>query len=97
MLLNWNPIGLLYRGITAGLSKLGIEVPDKFTSLGNAIVDGLIGGLTSKLAALKDKGTGIASSVKGWFAGVLDINSPSRVFAQLGGHTVDGLNVGLDA
>lgn len=97
LLLNWNPIGLLYRGITAGLSKLGVEVPDKFTSLGSAIVDGLIGGLTGKLAALKDKVVGMASDVKGWFADVLDINSPSRVFAQLGGHTVDGLNVGLDA
>ncbi|ABE58730.1 phage tail tape measure protein [Chromohalobacter israelensis] len=97
LLLNWNPIGLLYRGITAGLSKLGVEVPGKFTSLGSAIVDGLIGGLTGKLAALKDKVVGMASDVKGWFADVLDINSPSRVFAQLGGHTVDGLNVGLDA
>jgi TP901 family phage tail tape measure protein len=97
LLLNWNPIGLLYRGITAGLSKLGVEVPDKFTSLGSAIVDGLIGGLTGKLAALKDKVVGMASDVKGWFADVLDINSPSRVFAQLGGYTVDGLNVGLDA
>jgi len=39
----------------------------------------------------------MASDVKGWFADVLDINSPSRVFAQLGGDTVDGLNAGLDA
>ncbi|MCI0508620.1 TP901 family phage tail tape measure protein [Chromohalobacter marismortui] len=97
LLLNWNPIGLLYRGITAGLAKLGIEIPAKFTSLGSAIVDGLIGGLTGKLAALKDKVVGMASDVKGWFAGVLDINSPSRVFARFGGYTVDGLNVGLDA
>lgn len=97
LLLNWNPIGLLYRGITAGLSAMGIEIPAKFSSLGSAIVDGLIGGLTGKLAALKDKVVGMASDVKGWFAGVLDINSPSRVFAQLGGYTVDGLNQGLDA
>lgn len=97
LLLNWNPIGLLYRGITAGLSKLGIEVPAKFTSLGSAIVDGLIGGLTGKFAVLKDKVVGMASDVKGWFADVLDINSPSRVFARFGGYTVDGLNQGLDA
>ena len=40
---------------------------------------------------------GIAGNVRSWFADVLDINSPSRVFTQLGGYTVDGLNQGLDA
>lgn len=96
LLLDWNPIGLLYRGITAALEKLGVEIPDKFKSLGGFIVDGLIGGLTGKIAALKDKVSSIAGDVKGWFADKLGIHSPSRVFAQLGGYTVDGLNAGLD-
>lgn len=61
------------------------------------MVDGLIGGLTGKLGALRDRVTGMAGNVRGWFADVLDINSPSRVFTQLGGYTVDGLNRGLDA
>ena len=39
----------------------------------------------------------MAGNVRSWFADVLDINSPSRVFTQLGGYTVDGLNQGLDA
>jgi len=96
LLLNWSPLGLLYRGITAALDKLGVDIPDKFRSLGGFIVDGLIGGLTSKIAALKEKVTSIAGDVKGWFADKLGIHSPSRVFAQLGGYTVDGLNQGLD-
>lgn len=96
LLMNWSPFGLIYRAITAALEKLGVEIPDKFKSLGGFIVDGLIGGLTGKLGALKEKVSDIASDVKGWFAEKLGIHSPSRVFAQLGGYTVDGLNVGLD-
>lgn len=97
LLLNWNPIALIYRAITAGLSAMGVEIPANFKTLGSAIVDGLIGGLAGKLAALKDKVVGIASSVASWFKDKLDINSPSRVFKAYGGYTVDGLNVGLDA
>ncbi|MCT8467005.1 phage tail tape measure protein [Chromohalobacter canadensis] len=95
LLANWSPIGLLYRGITAALEKLGVDIPDKFKSLGGFIVDGLIGGLTGKLGQLKDKVVGMAGSVKNWFADVLGINSPSRVFAEFGGWTVEGLISGL--
>ncbi|MBZ5876001.1 phage tail tape measure protein [Chromohalobacter israelensis] len=97
LLLNWSPLGLLYRGITAALSALGVEVPAKFQNLGSAIVDGLIGGIGAKMGQLKDKVVGIADSVGGWFKDKLGINSPSRVFAQFGGYTIDGLNQGLDA
>ncbi|WP_447042545.1 phage tail tape measure protein [Vreelandella sp. H-I2] len=97
LLINWSPLGLLYRGITTALSALGVEIPERFSSLGSAMVEGLIGGLTGKLSALRDRVTGMAGNVRGWFADVLDINSPSRVFTQLGGYTVDGLNRGLDA
>lgn len=97
LLMNWSPLGLLYRGITSALSTLGVEIPSQFSSLGSAIVDGIIGGLTGKLGELRESVVGMAGNVRGWFANVLDINSPSRVFTQLGGYTVDGLNKGLDA
>jgi len=97
LLMNWSPLGMLYRGITTALSALGVEIPEQFRSLGSAIVDGLMSGLTGKLADLRDRVMGIAGNVRSWFADVLDINSPSRVFTQLGGYTVDGLNQGLDA
>ncbi|SPJ35241.1 phage tail tape measure protein [Kushneria phyllosphaerae] len=96
LLLDWSPLGLLQRGITSALSALGIEVPDQFKSLGGTIIDGLIGGLFGKLGELKNSVVGIADSVTGWFKDKLDIHSPSRVFAALGGHTVDGLTLGLE-
>ncbi|WP_052719387.1 phage tail tape measure protein [Halomonas sp. HG01] len=97
LLLDWSPIGLIWRGVTAGLDALGVEIPEKFGSLGSAMIDGMIDGLTGKIGELRDRITGIAGNVRDWFADKLDINSPSRVFAQLGGYTVDGLNAGLDA
>ncbi|WP_445620651.1 phage tail tape measure protein [Kushneria sp. Sum13] len=96
LILDWSPLGLLQRGITSALSALGIEVPEQFKSLGGTIIDGLIGGLFGKLGELKNSVVGIADSVTGWFKDKLDIHSPSRVFAALGGHTVDGLTLGLD-
>ncbi|UBR49178.1 phage tail tape measure protein [Halomonas sp. FeN2] len=97
LLMNWSPLGLLYQGITTALSALGVQIPEQFSSLGSAIVDGMIGGLTGKLGELRESITGMAGSVRNWFANVLGINSPSRVFAQLGGFTVDGLISGLSS
>lgn len=97
LLANWSPLGLLYRGITTALTALGVEIPEQFRSLGSAIVDGLMSGLSGKLGELRESVVGMAGNVRSWFANVLDINSPSRVFTQLGGYTVDGLNQGLDA
>lgn len=97
LLANWSPLGLLYRGITTALTALGVEIPEQFRSLGSAIVDGLMSGLSGKLGELRESVVGMAGNVRSWFANVLDINSPSRVFTQLGGYTVDGLNKGLDA
>jgi len=97
LLINWSPLGLLYQGITNALSALGVQIPEQFSSLGSAIVDGMIGGLTGKLGELRERITGMAGSVRNWFANVLGINSPSRVFAQLGGFTVDGLISGLSS
>lgn len=97
LLYNWSPLGLLYSGITRALSTLGVEIPEQFTTLGSAIVDGLIGGLTGKFSELRDRVTSMAGNVRSWFANVLGINSPSRVFIQLGGDTVDGLINGLSS
>lgn len=53
-------------------------------------------GIDAKWQALKDKVGSLTDGVTGWFRDALGINSPSRVFAEYGGFTVDGFNVGLD-
>lgn len=97
LLANWSPIGLIYRGVTAGLEAMGIEVPAKFSTLGGAIIDGLVGGITGGLSRLGDAIVGMGESIKNWFKDALGINSPSRVFAGFGSNLLEGLVNGIDA
>ncbi|WP_447529823.1 phage tail tape measure protein [Vreelandella sp. TE19] len=95
LLLDWSPLGLLHSAFISTLDTLGIQVPEGFRSLGGFIIDGLIGGLTGKISALRDRITSIASSVMDWFKGVLGINSPSRVFEGFGVNIVEGMINGI--
>ncbi|PZP26692.1 phage tail tape measure protein [Pseudomonas kuykendallii] len=95
LLANWSPLGLLWRGITTALEALGIDVPEKFRTLGGALVDGLLEGLFNGLGKLKAGIMGIGDATIDWFKEKLDIHSPSRVFATLGGFTMAGLEQGL--
>lgn len=96
LLANWSPFGLIYNAMISTVERLGVSVPDGFRDFGSMIVDGIIGGITSKLGELRDSITGAASSAVGWFKDKLDIHSPSRVFAQLGGYTMQGLANGIE-
>ena len=95
VLTNFNPVGLMYQAFAGVLSYLGIDLPNRFTEFGNMIVNGLVDGLYAGLGKVKTAITNIGDSTIGWFKEKLDINSPSRVFAQLGGYTMDGLTEGL--
>lgn len=96
-LLNFSPMGLLWNTFTTALSALGIQVPEQFRNFGSFIMDGLIGGITGKLAALKDTVVGVASSAASWFKEKLGIASPSKVFTQFGGWISEGAANGIEA
>lgn len=96
-LLNFSPLGLLWNTFTTALAALGVQVPEQFRNFGSFIMDGLIGGITGKLAALKDTVVGVASSAAKWFANKLDMHSPSRVFTQFGGWISEGAANGIEA
>ena len=78
------------------LSYLGIDLPNRFTEFGNMIVNGLVNGLYAGLGKIKTAINNIGDSTIAWFKEKLDINSPSRVFAELGGFTMAGLTQGLE-
>jgi hypothetical protein len=59
----------------------------KFKEIGNAVVDGLM----SPINTVKEKVTGVFSDAIGGIKDFLGIRSPSKVFADLGGHMVDGM------
>lgn len=95
LLLNFSPLGLLYRAFAGVMSYLGVDLPSKFSEFGGNMIQGLINGFTGMFPNLTAAITGAATSVVSTFKGLLGIHSPSRVFAGLGGDTMAGLEQGL--
>lgn len=100
---NWTAIRTAFstgvRGVGNALSQ-GIAFMrgfvGGFVGVGRAIIDGLVSGIRAApgkiWAALKSIIGGAWSNAKAF----LGINSPSRLFMQMGGFVADGLAVGID-
>jgi len=71
------------------------KLPAEFLAIGSAIVDGIIAGIKAKWAALKSTVTGLGQETVGWLKDTLGIKSPSRVFMEIGGYTMQGLEQGI--
>ncbi|MDC8757498.1 phage tail tape measure protein [Janthinobacterium fluminis] len=96
LIVNWSPLGLFTQAFSGVLGWFGIELPAKFFDFGANILRGLANGITGSLGTVKDAIVGAGASTIGWFKEKLGIRSPSRVFAELGDFTMQGLAVGLD-
>ncbi|MDZ5634465.1 phage tail protein [Janthinobacterium sp. GMG1] len=96
LIINWSPVGVFYHAFAGVLSWFGIKLPAQFTEFGANILRGLVNGITGSMGAVKDAISNAGSSTIAWFKEKLGIHSPSRVFAQLGDYTMQGLAVGLD-
>ena len=70
-------------------------LPARFRQFGVNIIQGLISGVQAKFGALKATITNMGDSVSGWFKSKLGINSPSKVFAKLGGGIPEGAALGI--
>lgn len=95
-ILNWSPLGLFYRAFAAVLGWFGIELPQKFTGFGGMLIDGLINGIKAGFNKLKSVWSEVTNYIPNVFTKRMDIHSPSRVMAALGGHVMGGIGVGLD-
>ena len=71
------------------------NLPARFVELGSQIMQGMVRGIESGLTKVKDAITGAGDATITWFKEKLGIHSPSRVFAQLGGFTMAGLQQGI--
>ncbi|MGE5563135.1 MAG: hypothetical protein ACM3ZV_07465 [Bacillota bacterium] len=89
----WNWIKSAFN---AGVSFFA-SIPGRMLSIGSAIIQGLISGITGRLGALKSTIVNAASSAANWFRQKLGIHSPSRVFHAFGGFITQGLTEGIDA
>lgn len=95
IILDFNPLGLMYRAFAAVMSYFGVELPGKFSAFGGMLLDGLVNGIRNKLGDVKKAISAVGDNTVGWFKQKLGIHSPSRVFAELGGFTMAGLEQGL--
>jgi len=97
LLVDFSPLGLLYRGFAALVNWLGGSMPARLSDAGLAMMQGLVRGITGALGFVNKAITGAADSVVTWFKAKLGIHSPSRVFHGLGGFVMEGLSNGIDA
>lgn len=88
LIANWSPLGMFYKAFAAVMSWFGVELP------GN-LIDGLVAGLKRLAPGLVSALSKIASMLPDSVKRVLGIHSPSRVFAELGGFTMQGLAQGI--
>ncbi|HYG07410.1 MAG TPA: phage tail tape measure protein [Stenotrophomonas sp.] len=84
-------LGQLWSGINGILAGW----PAKLMQFGVDMVNGLINGIRSMIGGAKKVIGTVASGVVERFKMDLGIHSPSRVFAQLGSYTVQGLTQGV--
>ncbi|WP_288383296.1 phage tail tape measure protein [uncultured Acinetobacter sp.] len=96
LILNWSPLGLFYSVFAKVLSWFGVDLPKQFTGFGSMIIQGLIDGIKSKFDGLKGVWENVTSYMPDFMRKRMDIHSPSRVMAGMGGHIVDGIGVGLN-
>jgi len=97
LLVNFSPLGLIYRAFAGVMNYLGVELPGTFTEFGGMLISGLVDGLRNSLGAVKDSVVGIGSAIKGWFTEALGIESPSRVFIGYGANISQGAALGIAA
>ncbi|MGR3754950.1 phage tail tape measure protein [Edwardsiella anguillarum] len=72
------------------------NLPARFTKIGGNIMEGLKQGIFAKWESVKQGVLDLGSSISNWFKDKLGIHSPSRVFAEMGRYTVDGLAIGIE-
>ena len=100
---NWETIsgmfGRVWNAILVGATttvNFFRNLPSQFARMGADMISGLIRGIVGKLGDLRSTVVGAANSAASWFKNKLGIRSPSRVFAQFGDYTMQGLALGID-
>jgi TP901 family phage tail tape measure protein len=88
LLLNWSPLGLLYKGIRAGLSQLGIEMPAQLSEVFSKALSAA-GQLLLNWNPISLMYTAIQKGL-----GLMGIELPAK-FTEFGGNLIQGLINGL--
>lgn len=79
----------------SGAAQYVMGLGARFFDAGAAIMQGMYNGITSRLGAVRDAIGSAATGAIDWFKEKLGINSPSRVFMQLGSYVGEGAALGI--
>jgi len=85
-----------WRQITAVIWNGVLLLPRLLFQFGVNTVKGLIGGIVSMFPSLGGVVKRLADMLPSGVRKILDIRSPSRVFARIGGHVTEGMADGID-
>ena len=95
LLASFHPYGLMYAGFAALMNWLGFDIPKTLGAAGRDMILGLIKGITDMFPKAIARIKELAQKIPEPIRKVLGIHSPSRVFAQIGAWTVQGLDRGI--
>jgi len=70
-------------------------LPQRFMDYGTAIIQGLWDGIDAKWQEFKAAALAMTNDLPEWVRRALGINSPSRVFAEIGRNIMQGLGLGI--
>ena len=86
----------LLRGLTEAIETYAPEIRDAAKDLALAIIDGMTGGLGDNVGKVVDKVKEVAGDAIGKALEIFGINSPSKVFREIGHGLNEGLVMGIN-
>ncbi|MEI6418663.1 MAG: phage tail tape measure protein, partial [Sphingomonadales bacterium] len=89
---HWDKIVVAFNWAKDKIMAIG----EWFKNIGAMMIDGLILGFTNTYERVKAKITAVPEKLANLFRNKLGIRSPSRLFAEYGGHLMTGLANGID-
>lgn len=92
----WMVVAAVDRVISA-FQDMQAQLSGAGLSAGNNLGQGLVDGVLGKLGLVTDAGNQLANAAKNAVTSTLTIQSPSKVMAELGGHTATGFAQGVDS
>lgn len=72
------------------------SLPGRVVSIGSNIIQGLVNGITGAAGRVIDAIGGVVGDAIDWAKGLLGIASPSKVFAEIGDFTMQGMEEGIN-
>ena len=93
---NWPKVKEAVKGAIDKAKGAVANVGSKLLQAGKDLIQGFINGIASKAWAVISKATEVVGGAVEAVKNFLGINSPSRVFMEIGKYTAQGMSVGLD-